>query len=70
MVRTMRHGNKLKPLINERKSQNGGGHVTENTELKNIPGHIPKRYATITQRHLLNYVHSSFIHNSQILETT
>ena len=29
------------------------------------PGHIPKRCSTILQRQLLNYVHSSFIHNSQ-----
>jgi hypothetical protein len=65
MVRTMRMGINSNHVINERKSQNGGGHVTENTELKNIPGHIPKRCATITQRHLLNYVHSSFIHNNQ-----
>ena len=34
------------------------------------PGHIPKRCPTIPQGHLLNYVHSSFIHNSQKLETT
>jgi len=33
-----------------------------------IPGHIPKRCSTISQRHLLNYVHSSFIQNSQKLE--
>ena len=34
------------------------------------PRHIPKRYSTTPQGHLLNYVHSSFIHNIQKLETT
>ena len=34
------------------------------------PGHIPKRCSTIPQGRLLNYVHSSFICNSQKLETT
>jgi hypothetical protein len=34
-----------------------------------IPGHIPKRCSMIPQGHLLNYFHSSFIHNSQQLET-
>jgi hypothetical protein len=34
------------------------------------PGHIHKRCLTISQGHLLNYVHSSFTHNSQKLETT
>jgi hypothetical protein len=29
-----------------------------------IPGHIPKRCSSIPERHLLNYVHSSFIGNS------
>ena len=32
--------------------------------------HISKLCPTIPQGHLLNYVHSSFIHNSQNLETT
>jgi hypothetical protein len=36
----------------------------------NTPGSISQRYPTLPQGHLLNYVHSSFIHNSQILETT
>jgi hypothetical protein len=31
-------------------------------------GFIPKRCCTITQIHLLHYIHSSFIHNSQKLE--
>ena len=35
-----------------------------------IPGHIPKRCPTIPQGHMLQYVHSSFIHNSPKLETT
>jgi hypothetical protein len=34
------------------------------------PGNIPKRCPTIPQGHLLNYVHSSFILDSQKLETT
>jgi hypothetical protein len=34
------------------------------------PGHISKRCCTIPQGHLLTYVHSSFICNSQKLETT
>ena len=29
------------------------------------PGHIPQRWSNIPQRHWLNYVHSSFIHNSK-----
>jgi len=33
-------------------------------------GHIQKRCFTIPQGHLLSYVHSSFIHNNQELETT
>jgi hypothetical protein len=32
------------------------------------PGHIPKRCSTTPQGQLLNYVHSSFTHNSQKLE--
>jgi hypothetical protein len=34
------------------------------------PGYTPKVCSTIPQGHLLNYVHSSFICNSQTLETT
>jgi hypothetical protein len=34
------------------------------------PGYIPKTYSTIPQGHLLSYVHSNFICNSQKLETT
>ena len=33
-------------------------------------GHIPKGCSIIPQGHLLNYVHSSIIHNNQNLETT
>ena len=35
-----------------------------------IPRHISKRCSTIPQEYFLNYVHSSFIHDSQKLETT
>ena len=34
------------------------------------PGHIPRRNFTIPQGYLLKHVHSSFICNSQKLETT
>ena len=34
------------------------------------PGHILKRFSTIAQGHLINYVHSSIIHTSQKLGTT
>ena len=34
------------------------------------PEHIFKGHSILPQGHLLNYVHSSFIHNSQKLETT
>jgi hypothetical protein len=34
------------------------------------PGHISKWCSNIPQRHLLSYVHSTFIHNSQTMETT
>ena len=34
------------------------------------PGHITIRYLTIPLRHRLNYVHRSFLQNSQKLETT
>ena len=34
-----------------------------------IPEHIRKGHPTLS-RHLLNYVHNSFIHNSQKLKTT
>ena len=34
------------------------------------PGHIPKGCSILSQGHLLNYVHSSFIHTSLNLETT
>ena len=33
-------------------------------------GDIPKGCSVVPQGHVLNYVHSSFIHNSQNLETT
>ena len=32
------------------------------------PGHIPKRYPSISQGYLSNYIHSSFISSSQNLE--
>lgn len=31
--------------------------------------YIPKRYSIPKQQHLFNYIHGSFIHNSQNLET-
>jgi hypothetical protein len=31
------------------------------------PGHIPEGYSTVPQGHSLNYVHSSFIRDSQKL---
>ena len=34
------------------------------------PWHIPKVLSILSQRHLLNYVHSSFIHNSEKLKIT
>ena len=34
------------------------------------PRHIPKRYSTIPQGHVLHYVHRSLICNNQKLETT
>jgi hypothetical protein len=34
------------------------------------PRHIPEGGSTVLQGHLLNYVHSSFLPNSQKLETT
>ena len=35
-----------------------------------IACHIPKRCPTLSQGHLVNYVHSCFIRNSQQVETT
>jgi hypothetical protein len=55
--------------INVVVSQNNGDNST--SSLREITlGHIPKRCSTIPQGHLLNYICSSFIHNSQKLETT
>ena len=34
------------------------------------PDHMPKGLCILPQAHLLNYVHSSFIHNNQNLKTT
>jgi hypothetical protein len=34
------------------------------------PGHIPKRFSKLEQGHMLQYVHSSLIYNSQKLEKT
>ena len=33
-------------------------------------GHIPEKHFILPQRHLLKYVHRSFIHNRQTLETS
>jgi len=38
--------------------------------LRTSPEHIPKRCSNIQQRHVLHYVHSSLIYNSQKLERT
>jgi hypothetical protein len=61
-------------LYNHFGNQFGGFQKTENSATSRpsytTPGHIPKRCSNIPQRHLLNSVHSSFIRNSQKLETT
>ena len=49
-------------------SQKTGNQFTKNSYT--ILGHIPKEWSIVPQGHLLIYVHSSFIHNSQELETT
>jgi hypothetical protein len=55
--------------INVVVSQNNGDSST--SSLREITlGHIPKRCSTIPQGHLLNYIYSSSIHNSQKQETT
>ena len=50
-------------------SQNIQNQSTSNPSNTTL-GHIPKRCRTISQGCLLNYVHSSIIHNSKKLETT
>ncbi|KAL6038894.1 hypothetical protein STEG23_007722 [Scotinomys teguina] len=50
-------------------SQKIGNHSSSRPS-HTTPGHIPKEYPVIPQGHMLNYVHSSFICNSQNLETT
>ena len=39
-------------------------------ESDTIIGHIPKWYFLLSQRHLLNHIHSCSIHNIQKLKTT
>jgi len=46
------------------------GHSTTWGPSYSTPGHIPKRCSNIQQRHMLHYVHSSLIYNSQKLERT
>ena len=36
----------------------------------NITGHTPKKCSTTPQRYSVTYVHSTLIHNNQMLETT
>ncbi|KAL6081760.1 hypothetical protein STEG23_016842 [Scotinomys teguina] len=50
-------------------SQKIGNHSSSRPN-HTTPGHIPKECPVIPQGHMLNYVHSSFIFNSQNLETT
>ena len=45
------------------------GNSSTSRNSHSTPGHIHKRCYKISQRHLLNCVHSSFIHNSQKLQT-
>ena len=46
------------------------GHCTTWGPSYTSPGHITKRCSNIQQRHMLHYVHSSLIYNSQKLERT
>jgi hypothetical protein len=46
------------------------GNSSTSRPIYTTPGHIPKGFSNIPQRHLLSYVHSSCIHNSKKLETT
>ena len=43
------------------------GHSTTRGPSYTTPGHIPEGYSTVPQGHSLNYVHSSFIRDSQKL---
>ena len=53
--------------INMLVSQKLGTYISRST-YTNLR-HLPKEHSTLTQGHLLNYVHRSIIHNSQELET-
>ncbi|KAL6030647.1 hypothetical protein STEG23_018137 [Scotinomys teguina] len=46
------------------------GHHSSSRPSHTTPGHIPKECPVLPQGHMINYVHSSFICNSQNLETT
>jgi hypothetical protein len=46
------------------------GNISTSRHSYTTPGHIPTRCSTIPQGYSLNYVHSSFICNSQKLEAT
>ena len=48
----------------------GDSFLSQDPVIPQDPGHITKICATTLQRHLLNYVHSSFIYNNQKLKTT
>ena len=55
--------------INMTVSQKIGNYSTSRSSYISL-GHISKGCSTIPQGHLHNYVYSSFIYNSQKLETT
>jgi hypothetical protein len=46
------------------------GNISTSRPSYSTPGHIPKRSSIIPQGHVLHYIHSRFIHNSQKWETT
>jgi hypothetical protein len=46
------------------------GHSTTGGSCNTSPGHISRRCSNRLEGHMLNYVHSSLIYNSQELERT
>jgi hypothetical protein len=46
------------------------GHSTTRGSRNTSPGHISRRYSNWVEGHMLHYVHSSLIYNSQKLERT
>jgi hypothetical protein len=46
------------------------GHSTTRGLCYTITGHIPRRCSNMKQGHILHYVHSSLIYNSQKLQRT